>query len=214
MVAKVFKEPHYTYIDEEKSKQTGMPYYINTELAFYDILINITQLHRKEEAFDEDPYCSICSMSLTPEMNWVRTDDESEARIIAEMKTAFEKVCYRPLFENKKDHFSLYEYVVRMFKIQNIYPDIPHMLKFADLAFEFHRYGDALVWLKRIVFDFYMNGKTLKYDFSDEEKEFLKDHAFISRMDQIMNQDFDFGNMHDDIEEYIKEIYFKVRSKI
>ena len=214
LIVKVHRQANYTYYDNAKSEKSGLPYYVNTELPFYDILIIIRKLSNTADVIDEDPDCSICDMSLTPKMQWVRVNDESEARIISEMKLAFEKVCYNPLFSDVKPDFSIYKYVLWMYKVQNTYLHIHHMIWLSKLAFEYKKYSDALLWLKRIVINYNMDLPKTTLDFVQGEKDFVSDKDLLNMLDEIMSRDFSTDYIDKDIEKYIKNLYFQIKDSL
>lgn len=217
LVARVYKENNFTYLDEEKSKKTGVDYYVNTELPFYDILITVSQLQNRTDLDYEDPRCSVCNMSLTPKENWVRANEQSEERIISEMKSAFEKVCICPLFSKSNADFSVYEYVIWMYKIQGVYLNYPPMLWFADLAVDSKRYAEALGWLNRIVFDccgelkateFKSIQVNIDYSISREEKNLVNDVSYLDYFSKFIKDDSNFDDI--EIREHIRQIYYSI----
>lgn len=217
LIAKVIKENNYTYLDEEKSKKAGMPWYFNTGLPFYDILITLSRLYDKSDLDYEDPRYSVCKMSLTPKENWVLANEQSEERIISEMKLAFEKVCICPLFSQRDAHFSVYEYVVWMHKIQGVYLDPFFMLWFADLAVDCKQYAEALVWLKRAVSYSCEKSKTSEleftkvntaYDIGKEEKDLVSNEAYLCSLGEFIEDDSNFD--YEDIKKYVSKIYYSI----
>lgn len=103
---------------------------------------------KKDEADVSLADCSLCEMNKIEKLTMLKRDEKSEEHIITELKNAFEKSVLLPLFKERREDFSLYDYVVSVHKTQHYFPYTPSSRDRADMAFDFEKYEDALMWLK------------------------------------------------------------------
>lgn len=184
LVACVFKDPDYTYLDKGRARIKNNDCFVSTGLPFYDIHVGFLKFFqdgatssesyvhcfiKKNEADVSLADCSLCEMNKIEKLTMLNRDEKSEEHIITELKNAFEKSVILPLFKERREDFSLYYYVVFVHKTQHYFPYTPSSRDRADMAFDFEKYEDAFMWLK-----IYLKPSTEDELNSEEHKKYIE----------------------------------------
>ena len=201
-VAEVLRERNYVAYDEANRT------YRQTEFSFYDIQIDITHEKVRESFSDCDiltNFCagnSLCRIAGRSELDWLKTEETAEQRIIDDIENAFDEFFYKPLFEDRDT--SVYDCLCD-FDIKRI----GFVLYSADIflvaAMAEERYADALYCAKCQMLDLLNRDKPCADDGSEYDISVLTDEKIAKLRAEKSEESKALFSVYDEIASALRQ---------
>lgn len=196
-IAEICKDRNHSMYEPSKK------IYYSTGYNYYDINIDIThksiqEMHRIDILKNYNAGNSLCAVVGKSEADWLKTDLDSENRIVKEIEECFILAFYDPLFKYSKT--SIYDYLCKLdiIRCKCVYYDNDILL---IAALEEEKYLEALFCIKcQMLCCLQVNSEDLQYNvniLTNEKIESIRLQNLVD-MESILKQ-------YDDIVSIIKE---------